>query len=567
MNEEEKRLSREVERVLREILKLMYLYYMSAISIPSIKKYLGGEKNFWLRQNPAAQKKLTELTNDFGRKIEGLFVNSLDKAWQMGEDAYTSKTEQAAKDKYEALKAHATQQQRNQGAASSARRFDNYNKDGRTFSSRIWKVGDGAQSEIEVIIQNAIKEGKSAEDLQKELRRYLVEPNRVYKRVRDKKTGKLEWSEAAKKYRPGQGVYRSSYKNAMRLARTEIAASYRRAQWEKYQNDPLVIGIRIELSNNHTCINPRTGEPEPFHDICDELEGIYPKTFLWTGWHPQCRCIMTPVLVDGPEFRKILDAEEKGEKYTPKGVEKMPKAFEDWLKINRNRVDTFWERGTMPYWLRDNLHLLQKNGIIGAQSLKVQLKGALSDPFGVNSFLSLYNFMREKVAPQLRKIAFERAMLAEKHKREGDVFFMEGSKYSQIEAKTAEKLTKAGYSVVFPGEAHIKKIKTLEGDKTRRVNDVYLYDKKTYIQLKADLKTLGNVSVETVAQHIKSGSGQAPVVVLDITGKISKTDLITGLRKGWNDDVKTVLLNYKGQWYHLDEARVYDKYYLNKTVQ
>lgn len=43
---------------------------------------------------------------------------------------------------------------------------------------------------------------------------------RLYRRVRGA-DGKLHLSKAAKAYHPSQGVYRSSYKNAMRLTRTE----------------------------------------------------------------------------------------------------------------------------------------------------------------------------------------------------------------------------------------------------------------------------------------------------------------------------------------------------------
>lgn len=137
-----------------------------------------------------------------------------------------------------------------------------------------------------MIIQNGIKEGMSAEEIQRSIKGYLNEPHKLFRRVRNKETGELEWSDAAKRYKPGQGVYRSAYRNAMRLARTEINAAYRQAQWEQYQNDPTVVGIRIELSNNHTTLV--NGVPVPFYDICDELRGVYPKSFKWTGWHPQC---------------------------------------------------------------------------------------------------------------------------------------------------------------------------------------------------------------------------------------------------------------------------------------
>lgn len=80
----------------------------------------------------------------------------------------------------------------------------------------------------------------------------------------------------------GRGVYRSSRKNALRLAATEINMAYRYADNVRWQSEPFIRGIRIRLSGNHTL------NGKPFYDICDELQGDYPKSFMWSGWHPRC---------------------------------------------------------------------------------------------------------------------------------------------------------------------------------------------------------------------------------------------------------------------------------------
>ena len=68
-----------------------------------------------------------------------------------------------------------------------------------------------------------------------------------------------------------------------------------------------VVGIEIHLSGNHTL------NGKPFHDICDELAGKYPKDFKFTGWHPQCRCFVTTILKTKEEreedVKKILRGE------------------------------------------------------------------------------------------------------------------------------------------------------------------------------------------------------------------------------------------------------------------
>jgi len=357
MDRNEKQINEETNRLLNQLFQLIYNNYLLAVNLSQVRNALAENKTFWFNQNHSANQQTNKLIADFNKKATGLFLNGIERSWKTGEESYINKMQLALSKKsqqrkyFDEMREQAAQQQRKQGANSAAVRFAEQKRNGINLSDRVWNLSKNFKSEIETIIQNGIKEGKSAVQLSKELRGYLKKPDSLFRKVRDKDTGELELSEAAKKYNPGRGVYRSAYKNAMRLARTEIAAAYRRAEWEKYQDDPQVAGIRISLSNNHTCINPRTGQPEPFYDICDELAGDYPKSFLWTGWHPQCRCVMTPVLIGAEDFRKMLAAELKGEKYEPKQITKPPKALNEWVSRNKERAKGW---GNIPYWIKDN---------------------------------------------------------------------------------------------------------------------------------------------------------------------------------------------------------------------
>lgn len=221
-------------------------------------------------------------------------------------------------------------------------------------STRVWNLTAKAKQELEIIIQNGILEGKSPDEVSRSLRGYLNNPDALYRRVRNKETGELELSQAAKQYHPGQGVYRSAYKNARRLAVTEMNAAYRRAEWESYQNNPLIIGYEIRLSNNHTIVI--NGKIRTLHDICDVLAGRYPKTFLWTGWHPHCRCEMVPIFISESDFRERIRARKAGKlkdwKPNPQRViTQVPKALTNWIAKNEERSKG-WK--TLPYFVRDN---------------------------------------------------------------------------------------------------------------------------------------------------------------------------------------------------------------------
>jgi len=213
---------------------------------------------------------------------------------------------------------------------------------GLNLSDRVWNLTGQLRQEIEIALDIGIGEGKSAAELAREMKKYLKEPDRLYRKVRDKH-GDLQWSKAAKAYRPGQGVYRSSYKNALRMVRTEINMAYNMADYLKWQQLYFVIGIEISLSNNH-----------PIVDICDELMGKYPKDFLFLGWHPQCRCKAVPIMMSVEEMKKIekMTDEERANYKSPNEIKDVPDSFKKWVAENADRIEKANKRGTLPYFLK-----------------------------------------------------------------------------------------------------------------------------------------------------------------------------------------------------------------------
>lgn len=165
---------------------------------------------------------------------------------------------------------------------------------GLSISDRVWNYTRQFKEEIELGLDVGIRSGRSAEEMSRDLRDYLKHPDKLFRRVRDEH-GILQLSKRASEFHPGQGVYRSSYRNARRLASTETNIAYRTSDQERWKQFDFVVGIEVRLSNNHTCLG-RDGKPHEFHDICDELAGRYPKDFKFTGWHPHCRCHAVSIL-------------------------------------------------------------------------------------------------------------------------------------------------------------------------------------------------------------------------------------------------------------------------------
>lgn len=254
---------------------------------------------------------------------------------------------------------------------------------GLNLSQRVWKYVGDFKTEMEMALSVAMGEGKSAATISREVRKYLQRPDMMFRRFRvktgeqdifdadgnivgkepvygrvwkrkvvDAVTGNVSWQTVnLKDYSFGRGVYRSSYKNAMRLARTETNMAYRSADQERWRQLDFVIGYRVVLSDNH---------PEP--DICNDLSarrgekgsrGVYPKDFVFKGWHPQCRCYVVPILADEKEFDKIQEAILNDEPIpeSMSVIREPNKYFQDWWMKNKKRVS---EAQSLPYWVKDN---------------------------------------------------------------------------------------------------------------------------------------------------------------------------------------------------------------------
>jgi hypothetical protein len=262
---------------------------------------------------------------------------------------------------------------------------------GLNLSDRVWKSVRQLRDEMEVAITVSVGEGKSASAMSRDVRQYLNDPdlmfrrfrykkgedaegNPIYgrkwkKRVKDEATGKYKWIDYDRdSYPTGQGVYKSSAKNAMRLTRTETNIAYRRADHERWQQMDFVLGQRVQLSKNH-----------PRKDICDKLQGDYPKEFVFDGWHPQCFCFVTPILVDEEEMAKVNEAFLKGEKYIPKGkkITEYPDNFKEWVTSHAEDIADARDRGTEPYFIRNNAGVIDEILNPQPKELSIAEKAAL----------------------------------------------------------------------------------------------------------------------------------------------------------------------------------------------
>jgi len=241
--------------------------------------------------------------------------------------------------------------------------------DNITHSTRVWN--GAVLGQMETAVQQAMMEGMPAKQMAGLIEQYLNDPDSCFRRFRIKtgvdadgrtmygrkwkkrvrnKDGSTSWFDAdPRDYPTGQGVYHSSYKNALRYTRTSTNIAYRTADLQRYQTELFVLGFEIRTTSN----------PAHKEDICDLLAGRYPKEFKWVGWHPQCMCFQVPILATPEEVDAMADAIIKGQDPASVPVAgrvtDVPDNYKEWVAKNEDRIQQSIDQGRqLPYFLRDN---------------------------------------------------------------------------------------------------------------------------------------------------------------------------------------------------------------------
>ncbi len=296
-------------------------------------------KLFAFYSYPQTHERVKKLMSDMVNDIRMTTTNGITKEWELSNQKNDALIHYVFKGSNLSKKELSRYMQRNEDALKA---FQKRKVGGLTLSQRVWKQTDQFKREIELALDVGLGEGKSAAALSRDVRKNLREPDRLFRRIRNKK-GKLIPSKAMKAFHPGQGVYRSSYKNALRMTATETNMAYRSADHARRQQLDFVVGIEVHTSNAH---------PQP--DMCDDLAGKYPKDFEFAGWHPNCMCFTTSILKTNGEMarddKRILEGKEplkssKNKVYNPHA------GFKNWVKDNEGRIK---KAKQMPYFLKDN---------------------------------------------------------------------------------------------------------------------------------------------------------------------------------------------------------------------
>lgn len=414
-------------------------------------------------------------------------------------------------------------------------------EEGLSLSQKVWKYNGMFKEELENALDLAIGEGTPANRLATKIKGYLQEPDKFYRRFRvkigedengnpiygriwkrriwDKESESYKWvNDDPKKYHPGQGVYRSSYRNAQRLARTETNIAYREADFTRWQQLDFVVGVEIKLSNNH-----------PVWDICDDLKGVYPKGFKWVGWHPNCRCYMVPVLAKEEELDqmldKILNGEDPGSVVTDSPKD-LPDQFQTWVKDNEERYAKAEAKGTLPYFIRDNKKAVEQ--ILNPLTPEQKHHQELVQKYGESAVQSLYDAFEAfktkissgDLAYQIKKLKFEAQWVADKNKfpTSPEMVKMLEAELKKVQAQYDQQLAIAEANTILGYKSKSKNLNAILGDLNSAIADGKTASEINALTAQAKAK-IAEIEKARLAKLAKSAGGDGSTLDLFATAE------------------------------------------------
>lgn len=414
-------------------------------------------------------------------------------------------------------------------------------EEGLSLSQKVWKYNGMYKEELENALDLAIGEGTPANRLATKIKSYLQEPDKFYRRFRvkigedengnpiygriwkrriwDKESESYKWvNDDPKKYHPGQGVYRSSYRNAQRLARTETNIAYREADFTRWQQLDFVVGVEIKLSNNH-----------PVWDICDDLKGVYPKGFKWVGWHPNCRCYMVPVLAKEEELDqmldKILSGEDPGSVVTDSPKD-LPDQFQTWVKDNEERYAKAEAKGTLPYFIRDNKKAVEQ--ILNPLTPEQKHHQELVQKYGESAVQSLYDAFEAfktkissgDLAYQIKKLKFEAQWVADKNKfpTSPEMVKMLEAELKKVQAQYDQQLAIAEANTILGYKSKSKNLNAILGDLNSAIADGKTASEINALTAQAKAK-IAEIEKARLAKLAKSAGGDGSTLDLFATAE------------------------------------------------
>ena len=432
---------------------------------------------------------------------------------------------------------------------------------GFKLSDRVWNITQQTKSQLEFYLDSGVVAGRNSNGISSDIRQILQNPQKRFRRIRNEK-GELVLSQPMKDYHPGQGVYRSAYKNALRTSATTTNTAYRSADYERWSKQDFILGIEIHRSANNRgpC------------KICDAMVGKYPKTFKFTGFHPFCICFATPITMEPEGFADFLLNETVPQGQT---ITDIPQAAKDFVSENKDGLQS-------AFWYKDNFTndgRLQRKIVsqpITNEVIKISRSKRIKTDAEKNDIQKRWddrfvrNFNQAKIEQKIGVKKGKEMTFEEANELRGNINYGKASEYSVNcqSCVVANELRRRGYNVTalpnlqktgnIPYELSMRTNwawidpKTMVMPKKQTAGGIYDITRSGALKSKS-IKELTKELVELVKEpgryHIDfawKGKNSGHIITLEKlhNGKIIIYDPQTGKMKNWKELSKEISLRY-----------------------
>ena len=280
---------------------------------------------------PQTKKRISDIQEQFVEDIHAVIYRGTSEEWKNSNEVQDLLVNAVLKS-YDAQVDGEKYKMYYQTNSEALQAFQQRKDKGFAISDKLWQQSSLYKQELEEAISCAIQKGTSAITLSKQISKYLLDFPQLQTDYKER------FGKASK---ANDCEYRS-----IRLARSEINMSYRQAENQRWQQMDFVVGYEIKLSGSHHV-----------DDICDQLKGKYPKTFIWTGWHPNDMCYKIPILKTEEEFW-AWDGRGEATSESINQVKDVPEGFKQWIDNNIQRAKSW---GSTPYFIRDNKDFIRED--------------------------------------------------------------------------------------------------------------------------------------------------------------------------------------------------------------
>lgn len=348
--------------------KKAYLAAINSVAKLAVPLSLNANDEFYFRNYSDVNTAVNNIVKELYSNVYGQTVTGINTEW----DLAVEKNNELTKYVYGTKLADLPSEYRNKYLSSNdaARKaFIKRKTDGLNLSDRVWNNSKQFKTELELALELSIGKGQSAANMSRNIRQYLNEPNKLFRRVRNA-NGELRLSKAAASYHPGQGVYRSSYKNALRVTANETNFSYEVSQQEKRNDQDFVVGTKIKTTGGHKASDDKGGIS------CISLQGNYPKNFDWSSkWHVNCKCTSLSILKTREELDADLDkilAGERPNTASKNEVSGVPSNYTKYMKDNSKKWEK-WKSEPSFIGANDGIRTVRKYPVVKKPIVKSQI--------------------------------------------------------------------------------------------------------------------------------------------------------------------------------------------------